>query len=163
MKPHRTVPAAVVIVGVIVLAGYFIQAAELEGEIAGLVGIIAVILAGLLAGALFGEAVYDAIKGLTLMGVLLVGFLILALMLVAKDTKQEIEESSGLEAVGGTIVFILLIILILAMIVALICLVILGLVAALGGWVGIKIHSRFFQEPMSPGRGSRPPPRPKWE
>lgn len=158
MNLHRALPSALVIVVTLVCAGLIIQAAELEGNTLSYASIAALIASGLVTGALFGEKVYAGIKGLVIMAELFVAFLIVALTLVVSDTRDEMENAEGLDAIGGTVVFIILIVFIIILIALAIGLLIVALFIAIGGWIGVKIHSKFVPQPSSSG-GYRSPPR----
>ncbi|MFX0113972.1 MAG: hypothetical protein ACFFB3_05460 [Candidatus Hodarchaeota archaeon] len=156
MNLQKTLPSAVVIVITLVCASAAMQLAELEGEAINTAGILAFILAGLLAGALFGENVYSGIKFLVILAELFVAFLIVILMLAFEETREEAQEASGAEAITGVLVVIILIVLIIALLALGIVLVILALITAIGGWIGVKIHTRFVGQPSSVGHSRQP-------
>ncbi|MFQ5977408.1 MAG: hypothetical protein ACE5OZ_04670 [Candidatus Heimdallarchaeota archaeon] len=157
MNLHRALPSALVIVATLVCAGFIIQAAELEGSALSYAGIAALIASGLVTGALFGEKVYAGIKGLVIVTELFVAFLIVVFTLAAADTREELENAEGLEGLGGTLAFIILIAIIIILIAVGIGLLILAFIVAIGGWIGIKIHSKFVPQPSSYGRYRSPP------
>lgn len=161
MNLQKTVPSAVVIVATLICAGIAIQAAEPESDMMAPAGIGALVVAGLLAGALFGENVYSGIKGLVILAELFVGFLIVSIMLLAGETQEETEESTGLEAIGGIFLFIILIVIILILIALAVALVISGLIVAIGGWIGVKIHLKLVGQPSSAGYSRRRRSRPR--
>jgi hypothetical protein len=68
------------------------------------------------------------------------------------------ENAEGVDAIGGSVVFIILIVFIIILVAMAIGLLILALFIAIGGWIGVKIHSKFVPQPHSSGR-YRPPPR----
>jgi hypothetical protein len=161
MNLQKTVPSALVIVVTLICAGIAIQAAEPESDMMAPAGIGALVVAGLLAGVLFGENVYSGIKGLVILAELVVGFLIALFVILAGQTQDEAEESTGAEALGGVVLFILLIIIIIILLALAVALVISGVIMAIGGWIGVKIHSQLFGQPTSAGYSQRRRSRPR--
>ncbi|MFW9917157.1 MAG: hypothetical protein ACFFGZ_16240, partial [Candidatus Thorarchaeota archaeon] len=137
MNLQKIVPSALVIVVTLICAGIAIQAAELESDMMAPASIGALVVAGLLAGVLFGENVYSGIKGLVILAELVVGFLIVLFVLLAGETQEDAEESTGAEALGGVVLFILLIVIILILLALAVALVAGGVIMAIGGWIGV--------------------------